>query len=95
MHPIIIVSIIAIQLLTMPSQSSSFLVSPLDPRVLSKVYNSSRLNNHQKEEIRIFVEMVKLRTGKDKNKQTDYIKNDKISSKVSMKKIMNFTRLWV
>jgi len=82
MHPIIVMIIIATQVLTMPSQSSSFLVSPLDPRVLSKVYNSSRLNNQQKEKIRIFIEMVKLRTGKDKNRQVDYIENDKIFNRV-------------
>ena len=69
MQPIIVITIIAIQLLTMPSQSSTFLVSPLDPRVLSKVYNNSRLSNQQKEKIRIFIERVKLGVKKDKNRQ--------------------------
>ena len=69
MQPIVVITIIAIQLLTMPSQSSPFLVSPLDPRVLAKVYNNSRLINQQKEKIRIFIERVKLGVKKDENRQ--------------------------
>merc|ERR1712061_431029 len=78
MHPIILISTLAIQLLIMPSSASAFLLSPLDPRVLARVYSSPMLTSQQKERIRIFIEKVKLKTEREKNINYDF--SEKVKS---------------
>ena len=72
MQPKIILISLSILLLAMPNITSSFLVSPLDPRVLSKVYSNERLTSHQKETIRQFIEKIKIKLErKEMNENSD------------------------